>query len=201
VRPVGEGSGPRAGEDVEAALLGAVDRLLAQGRSYTGLTVGTIADEAGVSRSAFYAAFADTAALAVRLIDVRTAELVDRARAWIESDGDRATLAPMVRELLAGFRRHADVLRTRQELGGTDAVVRGYWVGRLEGIADVLAHRLRRPDRDGTALDPAVTASWIVWGTERTLTIHIQTRPERSDDEVADGVAAAIWSAMHQPAP
>lgn len=186
-------------EDVEPAVFAAVDRLLEQGRSFTDITAGAIADEAGITRAAFYGAYGDTTALALRMLDVRTAEVVRVATAWIEQGGGRAELATMMRRMVGGFRQHAALLRTRQELGGSDARVRGFWFARIEGVADVLAHRLRRQVREGATLDPVATASWIAWGTERALTIHIQTRSAASDDAVAEGIAGAIWGAMHQP--
>jgi AcrR family transcriptional regulator len=197
VSPGGASGGHEPVGVVAEALFSAVDRLLAQGGSFGELTPARIADEAGVSRQAFYAVFPDTTALALQLLDVRTADVVDCAVPWIEGGGDRDELAAMILELTGILRRHALVLRTQRELGGTDARVRGFWFARVEGIADVLAHRLRR-EHAGSALNATVTASWIAWGTERTLTTHIQTRPASSDEEVASGIANAIWGAMHQ---
>ncbi|WP_372792169.1 TetR/AcrR family transcriptional regulator, partial [Paraconexibacter sp.] len=48
---------------VEQQVLGAVERLLTDGESFTALPVGRIADEAGMARTTFYGHFPDKSTL------------------------------------------------------------------------------------------------------------------------------------------
>ena len=69
-------------ESVQAELLGAVERLLERGESYTELSVERLVAEAGVSRSTFYVYFEDKGHLLRELTDEVLEQMLSSTRAW-----------------------------------------------------------------------------------------------------------------------
>src|SRR5262245_31017008 len=69
-------------ESVQAELLGAVERLLERGESYTELSVERLVAEAGVSRSTFYVYFEDKGDLLRALADEVVVEISQAGRTW-----------------------------------------------------------------------------------------------------------------------
>lgn len=177
----------------------AVERLLERGESFTSVGIQRIAEEAGIARTTFYGHFADKPDLLMRMTEALTTDLFDVAGAWIDNDGTRESLTPMIRRLVVEYRRNALLLGALAEVSTYEPVVQEFWHARIEVFADRLRARLEREHPAGPPADPRVTASWIAWGTERALGVHVATRAEAADDGFADAVATSIWGAMHPP--
>jgi AcrR family transcriptional regulator len=188
-------------ETVEQDVFDAVERLLANGESFTALGVQRIAEEAGIARTTFYGHFTDKPTLLIRMTETVTADLFRRATDWVESDGARDELTQTVLGLVAEQRRHAPLLRALAEVASYEPGVEAFWHARIEAFADVLRERLERECGTGESLGASYTASWIAWGTERAIAVHVATRPTSADAAFADGVANAIWATMRQSAP
>ena len=186
---------------VEGQVLEAVEDLLATGASFTSLGVGQIADHAGVARSSFYLHFSDKNQLLIRIAEAATNPLLDIAEDWItDRSADIETLRPTIREMVAENRKHAPLLAALAEVAAYDAEVAEFWQSRLQGYIDLVKQRLQADKRAGLAppaLDPAVTASFIVWGTERVVSLGVAGDPSGAGDKrLADGVADSIWRLM-----
>jgi AcrR family transcriptional regulator len=187
-------------EAVARQVAGAVERLLAEGNTYTSLGVQRIAAEAGIARSTFYLHFPDKVALLRRVTEVATQELFHAAEAWTR-DGfeDRAALERTIAALIEQQRAHGPLLTAITEVAGYDADVAAFWRERVGRIVELLRRRLAGGQRAGTvsaALDPGVTAAWIAWGAERLIGQHVAVDDGRGDARVARGFAAAIWTTL-----
>ena len=186
---------------VERQVLDGLEDLLAAGASFTSLGVGQIADHAGVARSSFYLHFSDKNQLLIRIAEAATNPLLDIAEDWItDRSADIETLRPTIREMVAENRKHAHLLAALAEVAAYDAEVAEFWQSRLQGYIDLVEERLQADKRSGlapAALDPAVTASFIVWGTERVVSLGVAGDPSAAGDRrLADGVADSIWRLM-----
>ncbi|WP_372790621.1 TetR/AcrR family transcriptional regulator [Paraconexibacter sp.] len=188
---------------VEQQVLGAVERLLTDGESFTALPVGRIADEAGMARTTFYGHFPDKSTLLMRLTETATAELFARAAGWAgDDDGTREEHVAVVQDLIAEYRAHAPLLQALVEVAAYESEVAAFWHRRIDDVADVLRRRIGRDRRAGRSAadgDPRITASMIVWGTERSIAHHVATAPPSADAAFARGVAAATWTALGLP--
>ncbi len=185
---------------VQGDVLEAVERLLAHGASFTSLGVGRIADEVGMARSTFYGHFADKATLLQELTAEATRELFASAGAWVQDDASTAAQhVEVIRTLVRGYRRHEPLLRAVTEVAGYDADVAAFWTDRLDAFALLLRERLER-DRDTgrmtVPVDPAVTATFIAWGTDRVIAAHVRTQPPQADDAFAESFSVATFAAM-----
>ena len=82
----------RRGE-IGRRLLVAVEKLLADGESFTEVSVERLVTEAGISRSTFYVYFEDKGDLLQALTADVMIEVIDAARAWwaLPADADRAS--------------------------------------------------------------------------------------------------------------
>ena len=69
-------------EQIERQLLDATERLMADGASFTELSVDRLATEAGISRASFYIYFEDKGHLLRRLAGQVFDDLADAAERW-----------------------------------------------------------------------------------------------------------------------
>src|SRR5881392_1377465 len=88
----------RRGE-ITRRLLVAVEKLLADGESFTEVSVERLAGEAGASRSTFYVYFEDKGDLLQVLTEDVMTEVIDAARGWWElpPEADRADVEAAMR--------------------------------------------------------------------------------------------------------
>lgn len=189
--------------DVEQQVLEAVERLLAAGESFTALGIQRIAAEAGMARTTFYGHFADKPTLLIRLAETATAALLRVSSAWVDDDeGTLDELEASIVHLVAECRAHAPLLRAVTEVAAYEPALEQYWNTTVTSIVERCRRRLVRDIAAGRVpadLDPATTAAWVVWGTERVVTTHIAATPDPTGDAAfARGIAAATWASMRR---
>jgi AcrR family transcriptional regulator len=195
-------SGRTRRDAVRADVLEAVERLLRDGERYTSLGIGRISDAAGVSRSAFYLNFPDKAALLVELTAQATEELFRSSEHWIRSDTqqDVESLRDNVLHSVSIFREHAAVLAAYTEVAAYDPEVAAFWASRIEGLVRAFARRISAGQKAGRIRAdqvPAVTAEFVVWGSERTISQHVASQPPHRDRAFAEGLARAMWAMIY----
>ena len=187
---------------VERQVLEAVERLLAGGESFTSLGIQRIAEEAGMARSTFYGHFRDKPTLLMRVTDSATQDLFAASNAWVRDDESTLEqLEQTVFDLIRGYREHLPLLRAVQEVAAYEPEVEAFWRSTVEGFAEGVRRRLERDVKAGRVpadLDTRTTAFWVAWGAERTVAVHVATRPPREDRRTAAGIAAASWAAMRR---
>jgi AcrR family transcriptional regulator len=193
---------PRRGDDTSGLppaqqhVLEVVEGLLAEGHTFTELSIGRIADAAGMGRSTFYGHFPDKPALLVRLAGVVVGDALGLARDWVAAPAHtRAGLVDTLTELVAEHRRHVHLIRAVTEVAGYEPTVEAFWRAQIDGFAAVARERL---ERDGTAsgLEAETAATMLAWGTERAIALHVERRPEADDPAFATALAGRIWAAL-----
>ena len=159
--------GPK--ETVEERLLAAMDRLLADGRRFSSLTVEQLATEAGMSRATFYLHFRDKAELVSRLMSIVTDDIIRNAGAWLEfaEKPQRADVERAIRGAVSAFRRHRTIISALNDTASSDPEVEALYTGMLETICLRCRHSLAVAKRDGLARpeaddDVADALSWFV---------------------------------------
>lgn len=192
-------SGRRRREAIEAEVLRAVEKLMAEGHSYTEIPVQRIAEEAGIARSTFYVHFPDKAQLLIRMADIATRDLFSAAEGWWKGDhrGGPERVAATMDLMIAGFREHDRVLLALVELAGYEPEVARYWNERVAAFIAVVGARLDELARAGEvspAMDTASTAAVLTWMVERSIAQHVLENPDPAGDgEFAATLARAIW--------
>jgi AcrR family transcriptional regulator len=189
-------------EAVEQRVLTAVEELLEQGESFTGLGIQRIADQAGIARSTFYVHFPDKTDLLMKLTASATDALFGVAADWArDSDADFDALHQATTKIVFEYRQHAALLKAFAEVTAYDPDVAEFWRERIAAVADILRKRLERDKRAGRVakdLQCAAAGAWISWGTERTVAQHMLADVEgKGDKRLALGIAQGIWAVMN----
>ncbi|MEO3817868.1 TetR/AcrR family transcriptional regulator [Plantactinospora sp. B24E8] len=190
---------------VEAQILAATERLLAQGTSFTDLGVQRIATEAGVARSTFYTHFRDKSELLMRLANTMRTTAFDVAGEWNPTAGAQG-LAEVFGEIVGIYREYAPVLTALNEVASYDPTVREFWAAALNRFVENTVRLLTADQESGTVpadLDAEHAARIIVLGGDRAISEHVAaTGPDTSGDPAFARELALIWwhGAYRRPA-
>ena len=182
----------------EAAVLQAMEELLAEGATYATLSVERIATRAGISRTAFYFYFADKRELLIRLASELSDELYRVADAWWSGAGDGAEqLTAAIEKIATLYRAHGPLVCAIVEVSAYDEVVGPFWrahVGRfIEASAERIAAEIAAGSSD-RSLAPEATAFALVWMSERALYQMLVQDDPVCDVELVRALAQ-IWIA------
>jgi len=190
--------------DAQTRLLAAVERLVADGESFTEISIERIVAEAGMARSTYYVYFADKGDLLRGWFAEITDELRDAAATWwqlrepVVFDDVRVALAGIVDT----YRPHTPLMAALYDTAAYDPSVREMVAAMMdENIAGLRSH-IRRGQAAGfidPTLSRAETASWLTWMAERGL--HQLVR-DASDTEVVrlvDAYARIVWNTLYRP--
>ena len=182
----------------EAAVLSAMEELLAEGMPYAALSVERIAIRAGISRTAFYFYFADKRELLMRLASALSDEFYREADAWWSGAGDGPEqLTAAVGKIAALYRAHSPLVCAIVEVAAYDEVVGPFWRALVGRFVEASAQRIAAEidaGRADAALVPHAIAFALVWMTERALYQALAQADPVGDDELVDGLVR-IWSA------
>lgn len=191
---------------IERQLLDATDRLMADGTSFTELSVDRLATEAGISRASFYIYFEDKGHLLRRLATQVFADLAGAALRWWEvaERTDPADVYAAMAGIIASYRRHQPVLIALNEMSGYDPVVGETYRELLVGIAAQLTRVIEAGQDAGTIraqLPAHTTASTLTWMVERTCHQNLPSQPASYDAELARTLTEIVWGALYLEAP
>jgi AcrR family transcriptional regulator len=159
----------------QVAVLDATERLLAQ-RPFSELSVNDVIDEAGISRTSFYAHFdSRTAVIAecLRRVMGEIAVAVDPFLAESETDPDIAVRAS-IRRWIAVASEHGTVLRTVSEQWPHDERLRELWFAIMARFVAGTARVIRTARVSGQApsgADEERLSACLMWGYERVLQV------------------------------
>ncbi|HEY6577614.1 MAG TPA: TetR/AcrR family transcriptional regulator [Mycobacterium sp.] len=193
-------------EQIERRLLDATERLMADGASFTELSVDRLATEAGISRASFYIYFQDKGHLLRRLTGQVFDDLAkDGDRWWSVAQRRRPTdVRAAVTAIIASYRRHQPLLLAINEMAAYDAMVGANYNEVLGDIATRMAAVIEQGQQDGAIradLPAATTASSLTLMVERACHQNLPGRPQSYDAELATTLTQIIWGALYLEAP
>jgi len=193
-------------EQIERLLLDATERLMADGASFTELSVDRLATEAGISRASFYVYFEDKGDLLRRLAGQVFDDLAAAAERWwgVSRRRDPADVHAAMTGLVASYRRHQPLLIALGEMAGYDAVVGATYRDIMGGIAARLAVVIRDGQDDGfirPELTADAAASALTWMAERTCQQTLPGKPPSHDAELAATLTQIVWATLYLDAP
>ncbi len=180
-------------------LLGAVEGILQDGRvRYADISVGTLADQAGISRSTFYLYFPGKAELLAELsADVINQVTARAAALWdLPSNAGRATMRSAILRLAETYYQHRTLLTAVIDASASEPAIREHYYEMIVQSGGLIADHIRRGQAEGwitTELDPDGTASWLAWMMERGLHQILGRATEPDLDAVADNITAILW--------
>jgi AcrR family transcriptional regulator len=190
-------------DDARARLLAVVERLLADGESYTEISIERMVAEAGMARSTFYVYFADKGDLLRAWFAEITDELRVTAATWwqlqppVRYEDTRAALAAIV----ATYRPHTPLMAALYDTAAWDPSVRELVDTMMgENIAGLRAH-IRRGQSAGfvdPALLPAETAAWLTWMAERGFHQLVRGASDSQVERLVDAYARIVWNTLYR---
>lgn len=187
-------------------LLVAAERLLADGTSFTQLSVEDLISEAGVSRTSFYKTFEGKGDLLQAWLEQVVDEIEDAADAWfslVAPDGPDA-----IREALAvsveTYAPHAMLLTAAYESAPFDPDVRATVDDMVHRGVGGLRRHIKRGQRAGW-VDPELPADdvavWLTAMNQRGFQQLGRVVDGLSVDRLLDAHARIIWDALYEHAP
>ena len=181
----------------EAAVLTAMEELLAEGTPYAALSVERIAKRAGISRTAFYFYFADKRELLMRLASELSDEFYREADAWWSGAGDGSEqLTAAVDKIAVLYHAHGPLVCAIVEVAAYDEVVGPFWRALVERFVDASAQRIAAEIEAGraeAALAPRAVAFSLVWMTERALYQSLSQDDPVCGEQLV-GALVRIWT-------
>jgi AcrR family transcriptional regulator len=171
-----------------------VARELVEDRQWSEVSIGLVAQRAGLTRTAFYKHFADRRALLMALFGEVSDELSTAPSAWLEAGDPPAGLREALADLVAVYVRHGRLLRAIAEESTQDAEL-GDAYSRFG--AEAAARTAEQIERDVAAgrssvTDPAETATALVWMNERYLNERFGHHPLGDADRCAAALTE-VW--------
>lgn len=188
---------PQRRAAVEEQVARAARRLLAQGISFSDITMQQIADEAGIARSTTYLYFKEKSALLMHLAGNISDDSFAIMSRWNPQEPgalDRLTAALL--KVIRHYRANADIFAAINEVAGYDRAVREYWDAALNKFIGLSEEVMRGEQRAGRAranLDALTAAKVVIYGGSRVIADVVANGDPHRDRVVAAELAAQQW--------
>jgi AcrR family transcriptional regulator len=189
-------------EEIRAQLLAAVESLLADGESFTELSVERLASVAGVSRSTFYVYFADKGEL-IRawLSDISSRLEVAASRWWaLDAGAEWSDLRAALELVVTVYRPHATLMAAAFDASAYDPGVREQVETMMGRNVAGLRKHIRNGQAAGTVdarIPAAPTAAWLTWMAERGLAQLVNGASEAEIAGLVDGYTWIVWNTLY----
>ena len=182
-----EGAQTENRQQVQAAIMEAVEGLFAEGNAYADISVDRIAKAAGISRTAFYFYFADKRELITAMAAQMSQQLFDQAVDFFSGEaGSTDELRDVLGAVYDLYRSHGALARAVVEVSTYDEEIAVFWRGLLTRFIDAVEARVVRERGARTGAPARAVAFSLVWMTERTLYQQlVQGDPIPRDDAIA----------------
>ena len=190
--------------ELRQRLLEVVERLLAQGESFTEMSVEQLVSEAGLSRSTFYVYFEDKGDLLRAWLGDIINQVAESSQQWysLSTDATRADLRRALRHVVETYAPHTTLMAAVLDASTYDASVR-------EGVTEImnrnvagLRHHIREGQKAGFVdpkLLPQETAEWLAWMAERGFHQLIRTAKGKQLERLVDAYTDIVWNTLYAP--
>ena len=185
----------RTPEVAEREIIAAAEALLRE-RPFRELTVDEVMRRTDLSRPSFYVYFRDRHHLVLRVVEHLGAELFAMSDRWLRGTGDGPDLARRALEGIVGvYAEHGPVMRALADAAADDPGVEQAYRAIVQGFVDATARHIDAEIAAGRILplDPAETASALVWMMERYLNLSFGSEPAADRAAVAETLTT-IWT-------
>lgn len=191
---------PRRGDERRAALLHALERLLAE-RPLARIGVADISAAAGVTRSGFYFYFATKGAAVAALLEEFRDQMLRAGSAWYDDD-DTEPLERVAATVAASahlWREHAHLLVAMLDAAEVDAEAREIWSSWTQTFIHRISLRIAADARAGTVqtrAEPEALAILLMGATAAAMESDV--RATAAGRPVDGALATALVELWHR---
>lgn len=190
-------------EEIRDRLRIAAEDLMAEGESYTELSVERIVREAGISRATFYVYFEDKGDLLRALAEDFMDRILEAAAAWwsLPKDATHADLRTAMRAIVDAYQPHKVVMAAVVEVASYDAGLRELFGDLLTKTITAVAQHIATGQEEGyveAGLDPQRTAAWLTWMAERGLYQLVAPANGAALERLLDAMTDITWNTLYQ---
>jgi TetR/AcrR family transcriptional regulator, ethionamide resistance regulator len=190
-------------EEIRDLLRSAVEELMADGESYTELSVERIVRAAGISRATFYVYFEDKGDLLRALADDFVERMLEAASEWwsLPPDATRADLRTALNAIFDAYRPHKVIAAAVVEVSSYDANLRALFGDLLERVIGAVAAHVETGQEHGFVepeLDPQRTAAWLTWMAERGLYQLVAPAGPAATERLLDALTDIVWNTLYR---
>jgi AcrR family transcriptional regulator len=191
-------------DDARKRLLKVVEELLAEGESFTEISVERLVQAAGMSRSTFYVYFEDKGDLLRAWFEEITAELRTAAAAWwsLGVDATREDLHEVLDRIVRTYRPHVTLMAATYDAAAYDGAIRDL----VERMMDANVAGLRKHIRAGQKagfidgnLPTTQTAEWLTWMAERGLHQLVRSASDNELGQLIEAYTGIVWNTLYRP--
>jgi AcrR family transcriptional regulator len=179
-----------------------VEELMADGDSYTELSVERIVRQAGISRATFYVYFEDKGDLLRSLAEDFIERMLQAAANWWELPADAAKqdLRGALGTVIDAYIPHKVVMAAVVEVAAYDAALRSLFGDLLARTSSEVADHIRTGQAGGhvrSELDPERTAAWLTWMAERGLYQLVAPATPAATARLLDALTDITWNTLY----
>lgn len=182
----------RKGDVRERAILDTCEALLAQ-KGYDAMTVGDIAQGAGITRGALYFYFGSKQEVVTALVARTVEHLWERSRATAQSEEPRQAITAAMQRTVELWNEHGLVMRTAIDLSLTVPEIGELWNHTADLFITAITAVLERAGiQAGTAPDQASAMGRVLcWMIERTF--YHSSQVSREELQRTSSTCEHIW--------
>jgi AcrR family transcriptional regulator len=193
-------------DELRDRLLDAVEELIAEGETYTELSVERLVKEADVSRSTFYVYFEDKGELLRAWFAQIIEEISEAAAGWWELGPGvtRADLREVLEHVVVTYRPHTTLMAAVYDAASYDAQVREEVQAMMKTNVASLRKHIRQGQKEGFVqpeLLPDETAAWLTWMAERGLHQLVRSASDKELGLLIDAYTDVVWNSLYAFAP
>ena len=188
--------------NVEELLIGAMERLVAAGQSFTSVSVEELAREAGIARSTFYLHFRDKGELVQGLMQRVMTEVLDAMGVWLSQPqlASRADLRVAISGVVHAYQKHRAVMLAAVETAAYDPAVASIFYDKMNHMAQLTRLAVEGVARGKGATAPLPEVSDIlVWAHERCCHQLLGNKKPEQVERIIDALVHVSWHALYAP--
>jgi AcrR family transcriptional regulator len=188
--------------EIRDRLLAAIDALVADGESYSTVSVEKLATAAGISRATFYIYFEGKADLLQAWYVETLEELAAAAERWwaLGPDATADDLGAALDGLLDVYLAHGGLMTAINDEATQNDELRDTLAGAIQRGIEGTRQHIERGQAEGF-IDPTLlapeTAAWLVWLLERGMNQVLNTAEPGHSALLRRNLTSMIWNVLY----
>jgi AcrR family transcriptional regulator len=193
-------------DEMRDRLLHTMEGLLAEGETFTEVSLERLVVTAGVARSTFYVYFGDKGDLMRSWLEAVTLDLDGSAERWLSLDehAGRDDVRDALGTIIKTYIPYIPLMAAAFDAAAYDPGVRDATTAMMRHNIDGLTAHILVGQNAGF-VDPGLraeeVATWLMWMAERGFHLLIGGATEAERERLLDGYTSIVWNTLYATAP